>query len=67
MAYAGKFLKRIVINLPPTEDNEINMIHSYVQNHISYVGSHKSFLKHYSHLEKKFKIYKICIFILIQI
>ena len=40
----GKFLKRIVINLPPTEDNEINMIHSYVQNHISYVGSHKRFL-----------------------
>ena len=34
----GRFLKRIVINLPPTKDNEINIFHSDAQNHVSYVG-----------------------------
>ena len=41
------FLKRIVINLPPTKDNEINIFHSDVQNHVSYTGSYKRFLIHY--------------------
>ena len=42
-----KFLKRIVINLSPTKDNEINIFHSDVQNLISYTGSYKRFLIHF--------------------
>ena len=45
--WEGGFLKRIVINLPPTKDNEIYIFHSDVQNHISYTGSCKSFLIYY--------------------
>ena len=33
---AWGFLKRIVINLPPSKDNEINIFQSDVQNHVSY-------------------------------
>ena len=37
MAHGGGGLKRIVINLPPTNDNDINILHSDVQNHASYI------------------------------
>ena len=46
-AYGGKFLKRIIINLPPTKDNEINIFLTDVQNHVSYTGSYKRFLIHF--------------------
>ena len=42
-----KFLKRIVINLPSTKDNEINVFHSNVKNHVPYTGPHKRFLIYY--------------------
>ena len=42
-----KFLKRIVINLPSTKDNEINVFHSDVKNHVPYTGPYKRFLIHY--------------------
>ena len=42
-----KFLKRIVINLPSTKDNEINVFHSDVKNHVPYTGPHKRFLIYY--------------------
>ena len=42
-----KFLKRIVINLPPTKDNGIFAFLSDVQNHAPYTGPHKRFLKYY--------------------
>ena len=45
--WGGGFLKRIVINLPPTKDNEINMFHSDVQKNVSYTRSHKRFLIYY--------------------
>ena len=45
--WGGGFLKRILINLPPTKDNEINMFHLDVQNHVSYIGSYKRFLIYY--------------------
>ena len=43
-----KFLKRIVINLPPTKDSEINLkFLSDVQNHVLYTGPNKIFLIYY--------------------
>ena len=43
----GNFLMRIEINLSPTNDTEINIFHSDVQNRVSYAGSHKRFLIYY--------------------
>ena len=42
-----KYLKRIVIKLPSTIDNEINVFHSDAKNHVPYTGPHKRFLIHY--------------------
>ena len=39
-----KCLKRIAIELPPTNNNEINILNADVQNHVPYTGSHKRFL-----------------------
>ena len=44
---AGKILKCIVINLPPFTDNEINIFHSDVENHVLYTRSYKRFLIYY--------------------
>ena len=41
-----KFLKRIVIYLPSTNDNKINVFHSDVKN-VPYTGPHKRFLIYY--------------------
>ena len=40
----GKILKRILTWLCCTKHNEINICHSDVQDHVSYIGSHKDFL-----------------------
>ena len=42
-----KFLKRIVINLPSTKDNVINVFYLDVKNHVPYTGPHKRFLIYY--------------------
>ena len=42
-----KFLKHVVIKLPHSKDNEINVLLSDVQNHVPYTGPHKRFLMHY--------------------
>ena len=36
MTFEGKFLKRILTNLPPTKCNEINIFHSDIQKYVSY-------------------------------
>ena len=46
-AYGRKFLKCIVINLPSTKDDEINVFHSDVKIHVPYTGPHKKFLIYY--------------------
>ena len=57
----GGFLRRIIINLSPIKQNEINIFHSDVLNHVSYVGSYKRFLIFMGYTWKRLEMYfKLC-------